>query len=60
MVFLDVDLFDVDLVFLGTETVQLISDDDFCSAGQYLESILRTEYNVVGTQPQAVTIFGIS
>jgi hypothetical protein len=51
---LDVNLFDVNLVFLAAEAVQLISDDDLSSPFQNLEPKLWTEYDMIGTQPDTV------
>jgi hypothetical protein len=46
---LDVDLFNLDLVFLGTKSIQLIANHDFCFSFEDLVAILGTEYNVIGT-----------
>jgi hypothetical protein len=54
VIILDINLFDVDLIFLTAGTVQLISDDDFRPAGQNLKPILWAKYDMIGAQPDTV------
>lgn len=54
MVRLDINLFNLDLVFLAAEAVKFIANHHFSPSVQDLVAKFGAEYNMVGTQPDTV------